>query len=480
MKDKSVKSTKKKLTEKLDNKSKHYVLDTNVLLHDSLSIFAFKSSVVIIPFAVLEELDRFKSERGELGRNAREAIRSIDELRERGKLSEGVPLNRTTEGSILKVMPYAPGEKMAPLCADTTDNTIIQIVHSLEIKGYDVTFVSKDINARVKADAMGLNVEDYTKGAVEEDTIYRGWSRVALSAGDLRKVGPSRLSDLVKVNELITNQFIILESENNPENNRLFRFLGGTEFKEVFVPHVGWDFYPKNLEQLMALDLLMDDSVKLVSLLGPAGTGKTFLTLLAGLEKVATEKIYKKFLVTRPIVALGADIGYLPGDVEEKLHNWMMPIRDNIEFIFSKKMQNSQSDFHRDKRRRHHKGPRKRFEEHPEMPISDVDMLVHRGILSMEAITYMRGRSIPYQFIFIDEVQNLTPHEIKTVITRAGEGSKVILAGDPNQIDSPYLDFTTNGLTVSSEKFKGQRIFGSVFLEKSERSELAELAAHLL
>jgi PhoH-like ATPase len=236
----------------------------------------------------------------------------------------------------------------------------------------------------------------------------------------------------------------------------------------------------------------MDDDVKLVTLLGPAGTGKTFLTLLVGLYKVAYERMYRKFLVTRPVIALGADIGYLPGDIQEKLHYWMQPIHDNLEFIFSQMLRGSEEHFNLGSRRdRERKNEREQEQgkksykkahnqENGQGESHTVERLQQKGILSLEAITYMRGRSIPFQFVFIDEVQNLTPHEVKTIVSRAGEGTKVILAGDPYQIDSPYLDFTSNGLTVTADKFKDQSISGTVFLETSERSELAKLAAEIL
>ena len=246
----------------------------------------------------------------------------------------------------------------------------------------------------------------------------------------------------------------------------------------------------RNIQQLMALDLLLDDSVKLISLLGPAGTGKTFLALLAGLFKVTKEKMYSRFLISRPIVALGADIGYLPGDIKEKLKNWMMPIQDNLEFISSeishREGKDGKGEFFdraqdRRKRRRHpavSDDISSKVLTKGRSPL--IDRLEQRGILKLEAITYMRGRSIPNQFILIDEVQNLTPHEVKTVVSRAGEGTKMVLCGDPHQIDSPFLDFSTNGLTVTSEKFKAQSTFGTVYLEISERSELAKLAVELL
>lgn len=452
-----------------------FVLDTNVLLHDSNSLFAFKGVVVGIPFIVLEELDTFKKERNELGMNARRVIRILDKLRNQRNLIEGVELNHKT-GSLLKVIP-SPAEQEDILCTDIPDNLILQTVLDLIHQGYQATLVTKDINLRVKADTLKIEAEDYTKGTITLEEYYKGWFRIELSSGDMKKANEKNLPELVGKRTLYANEYVILQSQGNEWNYRLFRHLGGKNFKEVFTPKIWEGFEARNIQQLMALDLLMDDSVQLISLIGPAGTGKTFLVLLAGLYKVIKEHYYRKFLITRPIVALGADIGYLPGDVQEKLVHWMQPINDNLEIIFSQLEEHHIGETAKDKRKdkRHPK-------EHSKSQgmIQEIDRLKQKGILSLEAITYMRGRSIPNQFVFIDEVQNLTPHEVKTIVSRAGEGTKVIIAGDPYQIDSPYLDFTSNGLTVTAEKFKEISIAGTVFLETSERSELASLAAKLL
>lgn len=464
-------------------KNRVFVLDTNVLLHDSQSIFSFKGVVVGIPFVVLEELDTFKKDPGERGRNARQIIRSLDELRSRGCLSDGVALNHKTS-SILKVLPTPHIEDVPEAYGDIADNLIIQTVKNLVDANFEVTFVTKDINSRVKADSLGLDAEDYKKGTItsSSEDFYKGWHKIQLPALDLKKITLTKLPELLlgQKKEFHPNEFIILESENNPEHSRLFRFMGGKSFKEVTDKQIIAHFGARNIQQLMALDLLRDDNVKMVSLIGSAGTGKTFLTLLLGLQKVAQEHLYRRFLISRPVIALGADIGYLPGEVEEKLRYWMEPVYDNLDFIFS------QVDEYKEEILAHHETKKERRykkrhqKERYQTRESDVDLLVEKGILSLEAITYMRGRSIPYQFVFIDEVQNLNPHEVKTIVSRAGEGTKIILAGDPFQIDSPYLDFSSNGLTVTTEKFKKEAIFGTVFLEKSERSELAKLAARLL
>ena len=481
MPENKIQESKKAPAKKEIRKKRIFVLDTNVLLHDSDSITAFKGVVVGIPFIVLEELDTFKKERGEKGLHARKVIRALDELRSRGSLHEGVEINNGTH-SIVKVLP-TPKIIDDYLCTDVNDDLILQTVENLNSEGYKTTFVTKDINARVKADALGLETEDYTKGTITQDRFYKGWVSIPMPSGDLKAITANKIPELLGDKKLSSNQFVILESENNPENSRLFRFVGGEVFKEVN-PHLfPGQFQAKNIQQLMALDLLMDDEIKLVFLLGPAGTGKTFLTLLSGLSKVITSHTYKKLLVSRPIVALGADLGYLPGDMQEKLFHWMQPVHDNLEFIFNGIRNNELSDKNakdrrHDKRHPEKKHPEKKRSEKSAMP--EVERLKQKGLLSLDAITYMRGRSIPYQFMFIDEVQNLTPHEVKTIVTRAGEGTKIVLAGDPYQIDSPYLDFTSNGLTVTSDKFKNQSLSGTVYLSKSERSELAKVAAGIL
>ena len=447
-----------------------FVLDTNVLLHDSNSIFTFKGVVVGIPFIVLEELDSFKKERDDKGMHARRVIRSLDNLRKNGKLHEGVNIGNGTS-SMLKVL-LTPTIDSPHLCSDSNDDRIIQTVKNLVDAGNTVTFVTKDINARVKADALGLEAEDYTKETITQEEYYKGWVTLALSATEIKNLSTKSIGSFLEGHTLYPNEFIIANSQSNAENSRLFRFIGGSTFQEVNPISFPGGFEAKNIQQLMALDLLMDPSVKIVSLLGQAGTGKTFLTLLAGLYQVVKAHEYKKFLISRPVIALGADVGYLPGDLQEKLFHWMQPIYDNLEFIFD--------EMHGEDLVGNAKERRKKKRHGQESVATEIEKLKQKGFLSLEAITYMRGRSIPYQFVFIDESQNLTPHEIKTIVSRVGEGTKIIIAGDPYQIDSPYLDFTSNGLTVTSDKFKGENLFGTVFLETSERSDVATLAAELL
>ncbi len=466
-----------------------FVLDTNVLIHDPNAIFAFHGVVVCIPFMVLEELDTLKREAGEKGHNARQSIRLFDEMRRKGHLGEGVALDHDTEGAVLRILKNPDQIEFTLLQRDIheiKDNAIIQTAVNLVKEGNKVTLVSKDINVRIKADTIGLDAEDYTKGSVLYEQLYKGWIRVAVPANDLRQMTLKNIPAAINNYPLAINEFVILESQSNENNYRLYRHLGNKAFKEVTPITLMSAFCAKNVQQLMSLELLLDDNIKLLTLLGPAGTGKTFLTLLVGLYKTAYEHAYRKLMVTRPVIALGADIGFLPGDVQEKLHYWMQPVHDNLDFIANKMLRGTEQMLgmgQKEKRKKKtaaeaHASQDKEKQAHQENKF--VEQLQRQGFLSLEAITYMRGRSIPYQFVFIDEVQNLTPHEVKTIVSRAGEGTKVILAGDPYQIDSPYLDFSSNGLTVTTEKFKDLSLFGSVFLEISERSELAKLAAEIL
>ncbi|HBR70261.1 TPA: phosphate starvation-inducible protein PhoH [Candidatus Dependentiae bacterium] len=467
-----------------EKKKKVFLLDTNVLLHDPMSLYSFGDSTVAIPMMALEELDKFKHENSDRGRNAREVVRRLDQLRELGSLNKGVVLDHG--GMLFIVFPPLDEIKNIVLTTEFGDEGILGAALFLKRKGYDVHFISKDINARVKADVLGVQAEDYLKGRVTPEEFYKGWVREEVAAAELKKDEPKILQSLIQEYDLAANQFVWLCSKNNDQNYRIFRYVGDKRFKAVYTPHFVWPLKPRNPEQLMALNLLMDKDIPLVCLLGPAGTGKTFLSLLAGLHQVLIEDYYKKMLVARPVVPLGPDIGYLPGDIQEKLHSWMQPIYDNMELISQKAMTiPSEAEYdHLEQvareagKKQHHK--KKRQHHHQDYRISPLDRMIREDKISLEAITYMRGRSIPNQYILIDEVQNLSPHEVKTIVTRVGENSKIILSGDPYQIDSPYLDFSSNGLVVVSNAFKGQKIAGTVYLDISERSELSRLAGSLL
>jgi PhoH-like ATPase len=460
---------------------KIFILDTNVLIHDPKSLFSFTGAHVGIPAVVLEELDQFKGEGTERGRNSREVIRNLDQLRTEGSLRDGVKI---ADDGIIQILFYDDSVlKKTPIVMSAGDNEILLTALSIQEQGYEVTFISKDLNARVKADALGLKTEDYSKEHVSEEEFYQGWVKISVPAVELKRDFPPQLTQLAKDNVIMPNEFVLVESNHNPHNNRIYRYLGNEKFRLVSNPSFNWPIQPRNPQQLMALELLLDPNIQFACLFGPAGTGKTFLALLAGLHQLFINKHYDRMIISRPVVPLGRDIGFLPGTVEEKLHSWMMPIYDNMQYImhtinkssmFQKK--DDESEDHR-KPKPGKKGPQKPKRHQNGITFND---LIAQGKIAMEAITYMRGRTIPYQLILIDEAQNLTPHEIKTLVTRVGEGSKIILTGDPYQIDSPYLDFSSNGLVIASERFKGQPLFGSVYLPTSERSELSRLAGELL
>jgi len=480
---------------------KFYVLDTNVLIEDPESIFQFKNAILGIPLTVLEELDKIKTENTGRGSNARLITRHLDQLRSKGSLSDGVELEN---GSTIKIIFESQNQLKSVLGFTVSDNKILMNAAALKEQGHHVVFVTKDINARVKADALGIESQDYLQGLVLVDNYYKGWQEHAVSSNDLRQVRPAILTDLVASELIAVNEFVILSSASNPHNQKIFRYLGADKFKSVESALVNWPISARNAHQIMALDLLFDQDIKMISLTGPAGTGKTFLAVLAGLHQVLESEDYLKMMIARSVVPLGHDIGFLPGDVQEKLHGWMQPIYDNVDLIthmIADRQKNNPAYYHDqgfdknwnedDAGNQKQKGHGKKFikgrggkggyyKDMSDKEFRSLDELIQKRKMSLEAITYMRGRSIPNQFILIDEVQNLTAHEVKTLLSRVGEGSKIILAGDPYQIDVPYLDFSTNGLVVATDRFRGQSLFGSVFMPKSERSELSRLVQELM
>ncbi len=419
---------------------KHFVLDTNVLLHDPGSIFNFQENTVYIPIDVLEELDHFKTDLSEKGRNSRMVIRALDELRRNGDILQGVEVNDL--GGRLCILIDFECDLPKGLQTANTDNRIIMAARYLRDKrGANAVFVSMDINARVKAEALSIAAEDYQHEKVDFNELYTG---VFKTEETFKECGLSEQFE----REFYANQMMIrggfLEGKYDPARDNIIR--------PRYNNTSPWGISALNIEQECALELLMDDSVQLVSLVGRAGTGKTLLALAAGLHKVTEEQKYKKVLIMRPIMPVGKDIGYLPGSKENKLENWMEPVFDNLDFLIDC------NDL----------GKKNRL------------YFMDSEIIELEALTFIRGRSISSQFIIIDEAQNLTPHEVKTIVSRAGSNSKIILNGDPYQIDNPYLDEASNGLTYLIERFKGQEIYGHVTLEKSERSRLASLAAKIL
>lgn len=425
---------------------KNFVLDTNVIIYDPEAVFKFEENNVILPIYVIEEIDRFKGELSERGRNAREVARILDSLRENGSLHSGI---QTEAGGIIRVQQeWAEVPNIGKSLADSRILGVALHVHNSDLS-IQTTLVTKDINLRVRADAIGVRTEDYTADKVEIDDLYCGTREVDTSSEIIDSLYDQKS---IPFDGCAPNEFVMLR---NGSHTGLGRYRKDGLHKLPTFKDGVWGIKPRNREQHYALDLLMDDNVKLVSLIGKAGTGKTLLAIAAGLQKVIDEGRYQRLLVSRPIFPLGKDIGYLPGTVEDKLNPWMQPIYDNVELLlnFSKE-------------------DKKRGRNHRE--------LFDLGWLEIEPLTYIRGRSIPNQFLIVDEAQNLTPHEVKTIVTRAGDGTKIVLTGDPYQIDNPYVDAESNGLSTVVEKFKGYDIAGHVSLIKGERSDLAELATHVL
>ncbi len=431
---------------------KTYVLDTNVLLHDPTAYLNFQENDIVIPLAVIEEIDDQKRRQDEIGRNARFFSREIDALRGQGHLSRGVTL---PGGGSLRVELNHDELVEFPKGLDPKkyDNRILCLALNLiQQDGLRVILVSKDLNLRIKADVMGIAAEDYRTDKVDCGNLYKGYRDIYLSHEEFDAFFKKRWVAWEPAPEPNPNEFCILKNPSNGSQSALARYQPGRLLPLNYGDKPNWGITARNKEQKFAFDLLMDDSVQVVTLVGGAGTGKTLLALAAGLEKVVQERAYRRFLIMRPLVPMGEDLGYLPGSKDEKLRPWMQPIFDNLEHLF----QGTEDCSH------------------------IMSELTERGLLEMETLTYIRGRSIPNQFILCDEAQNLTPNMIKTLVTRVGEETKIIFTGDPDQIDHPYLDASSNGLTYLVERFKGESITGHVTLSKGERSGVAELGARLL
>lgn len=454
--------------------AKTFVLDTNILLHTPESIFVFEENDVVIPLAVIEEVDDQKRRQDEIGRNARQVSRLLDELRSHGDLSKGVPL---PDGGSIRIEVNHSNIRALPQNLDSLnqgkpDNRILAVALNLSQNGCNgpVILVSKDLNLRVKADVLGVRAEDLINDKVDFRSLYPGQTEMMVGPDELNAFFHDRYLPWQQ-NGLYPHQFAVLRNLENPSHSGLARWANNA-FQPLNVQSQPECFglRPRNKEQNFALELLLDDDVKIVTLAGGAGTGKTLLALAAGLEMVLERNLYNKLLVTRPVIPLdGQDLGFLPGDKDEKIRPWMQPIFDNLEYLF--RSCGPQNMGAKDKNRRMSNG----------QEIMDIESyLSYAGSIELEALSYIRGRSIARQFILVDEAQNCTAHAVKSLLTRVGEGSKIVFTGDVEQIDHPYLDSASNGLTILIEKLKEARISGHVTLIKGERSEVAELGAKLL
>ncbi|HEV7926807.1 MAG TPA: PhoH family protein [Verrucomicrobiae bacterium] len=434
---------------------KNYILDTNVLLHDPNSLLAFKGNSVLIPIEVIEEIDRFKRESTELGQNARTVSRALDSLRAKGHLNKGVKLENG--GTLRIIFHEANGNNGSPFGNNTVDSRIVGLalaVHKAEPK-VPAILVTKDINLRIKADTLGLAAEDYETDRVLLTQLYTGMIEMTVSAEKMSRFRLEGELDLNGHGTYFPNEFCTLMEETNPKRTALTKVdPTGTKLVPILDCREGvWGIKPRNREQHFAFDALLDDRIKLVTLMGKAGTGKTLMAMAAGLKRTVLDREFRRLVVARPTVSMGRELGFLPGSLEEKLNPWMQPIHDALELL-------SDLNMGSDHRR-------------------STD-LMRSGTIVVEALSYIRGRSIAHQFMVIDEAQNLTPLEVKTIITRVGQGTKIIFTGDPYQIDNPYVDSSSNGFNYIISKFRDQAIAAHIELQKGERSELAELAANIL
>ena len=433
---------------------KTYVLDTNVFLTNARSIFDYKNNDIVIPIKVLDEVDKHKKRLDGVGLNARSIIRILDNLRSKGNLYKGVRLGRRK--GILSVRGYNLEDLPAGCDIQSADNEIITtaITEGKKNLKRKVVVVTRDINMRVKCDSLGILTEDYITNRVVTDhnKLFTGFTKHLVDDQVIDHVYDGHQVIFEKEEgRFFSNQFLMLVSNANEKKTALVKFTNyGDPLHKVSEYKKGvWGLKPRNKEQMFALDILLDPNIPIITLVGKAGCGKTLLAIAAGLDQVLDENIYKRLVVSRPIQPLGKDIGYLPGTMEEKMKPWLMPIQDNVDHLLNGKK-------------------------------DAMSMFFEDGTIQLEALTYIRGRSISNAFIIIDEAQNLTIHELKTIITRVGENTKIVLTGDIEQIDSVYLDSTSNGLSYAVEKFKTHDLSGHMTLIKGERSKVATLASRVL
>jgi len=391
---------------------KIFILDTNVLIHDPYSFSRFEDNTVVIPISVIQELDRFKTSPDERGKNARVVSRNLDELRKKGRLDIGVEVNG---GGLLKVDLDRAAVLPSEFKLQEMDNRILNTAFWYKKNEKEkVILVTKDTNLRIKAEAIGLVSQDYESGKVKFEGVYSGSRDMEVPGNIIDKLYKFKEIEF-DTSDMTSNEFIFFRAH---------------------------------------IDLLLDDSVKLVTLLGTAGTGKTLISLACGLQKAIDENIYKRLIICRSVIPVGKDIGYLPGTKEEKLTPWMGAIYDNLEFIMDRR--------------------------HPDEGLQHFEYLLQNEKIEIASVTHIRGRSLPKQYMIVDDAQNLTPHEIKTILSRAGEKTKVVVTGDPFQIDNPYLDLESNGLIYIVDRFRGQKIYGHLTFTKTERSPLADLVSKIL
>jgi PhoH-like ATPase len=432
---------------------KTIVIDTNVYLTDVKALYAFGEHNIAIPTIVLDEIDKHKHRQDNAGLQCRLMNRILDSLRIKGSLYTGVEIAEGL-GKVFAAQ-YDPRYMPVGMNSDDSDNKIVCTALRLKMEGREVIVVSRDVNMRVKCDAFGITAYDYQPAQVVEsvDRLYNGKVTLEVPPETIDKFYQHGEVETPEGIKLFPNQFVILKAHDDESKSAITRYIdGNTPLQKINTYKRIWGMSPRNTEQKFAMDLLFDRNVDIISLTGKAGTGKTLIAAACGLEQVLNSTTakggYDRLIVTRPVQPMGRDIGFLPGTLEEKMMPWIAPLKDNLEYLF---------------------GNRMALEEQME-----------QGTVEIEAMTYIRGRSIANAFIIVDEAQNLTSHELKTIITRVGDGTKLVLTGDVEQIDNSYVDSVSNGLTHAVEKFKDYNIAGHVTLKKGERSRLAGIAAEIL
>ena len=440
-----------------------YVLDISVLLYTPDAIFDFPMKEVLLPVSILDALEPLRQDLGEKGRVANLVSKILDECRQLGNLVEGVSL---PNGGKLRIELADPETEAIPFSFNSRNpsNRILAVAWLLSRENKDVVFVSRDENLRTKANTLNVPTISYKGRRRDDSNLYSGIHHCEVSKKKLRNLNQQSFISMEEVqselNENIKffpNQGLLLNNPEVPEEDVLAIYnQSKNKFLTVSKEQGVWGIRPRNLEQRLALALLVDPNISIVTLSGKAGTGKTLLALAVGLQQMMVDNIYSRMLVSRPIFPMGRDLGFLPGDTQEKLSPWMQPIFDNLELLINNTSEKKSSK-------------RDSYQE-----------LMERGMLVVEPLTYIRGRSIPNQHMIVDEAQNLTPHEMKTIVSRAGNGTKIVLTGDPNQIDNTDVNLSSNGLSTLVERFKGSQLAGHVRFTSVERSALAELAANVL
>jgi PhoH-like ATPase len=444
-----------------ESKAKTFILDTNVILHDATCIHQFQENDVVIPLVVIEEIDHFKRGSQVINFNAREFARTLDSITGNALFNGGISLGKGKGKVRIAITKGLSPEIQEAFREDTPDHRILSVALELQIKARvknSVILVTKDVNLRMKAKAISIPAEDYTTDRIHSiEALYSGKETVESSDAALIsdlyqapcEVAADRFRSTCAV-DLVPNKYLILK---NSSQSALAAIDQECNTLHKVDKVAAYGIKPRNAEQTFAIDALTRTSIPLVTLTGKAGTGKTLLALASAIH---VKKHYRQIFLARPIVPLSnKDLGYLPGDIDSKLAPYMRPLWDNLKVI--------QSQFPEED---------KQYQQ--------IDQMLQDGKLVIEPLSYIRGRSLQRIFFIVDEAQNLTPHEIKTIITRAGEGVKVVFTGDIFQIDHPYLDSQSNGLSYLIEHFKGQRLYAHINLEKGERSELADLASNLL